>query len=198
LPAADLAESPNHQYPEDAQVMTTTPTNERTLILLRHAKGEQVHGKPDQDRELAPRGRRDARAVGAWLSDPSRAVDLDLVLCSTSERTRQTLDGVCAGGASAKDTRFDERIYEASAANLLDVLREVPDSVNTVLMIGHAPGIPVLAAALARDGAGSTDAMDRLSKGCPTSGLVVLGLEGRWAALAPDAAYLRDFVVPRG
>lgn len=176
----------------------TTPTIERTLILLRHAKGEQVEGKPDHDRELAPRGRKDARAVGQWLSDSSRAMVPDLVLCSTSERTRQTLDGVCAGGASVKDTHFDERIYEASAATLLDVLREVPDSVNAVLMIGHAPGIPVLATALAQDGAGSTDAIDRLSQGCPTSGLAVLGFEGRWAALAPETAYLRDFVVPRG
>ena len=176
----------------------TTPTTERTLMLLRHAKAEQVQGKVDHDRELAPRGRRDARAVGQWLSDPSHAVVLDLALCSTSERTRQTLDAACAGGASVKEVLFDERIYDASAASLLDVLREVPDSVNNVLMIGHGPGIPVLATKLARNGTGSTDANDRLSKGFPTSGLAVLGVEGRWAALAPETAYLRDFVVPRG
>ncbi len=176
----------------------TRSTSERTLILLRHAKAEQVQGKVDHDRELAPRGRRDARAVGQWLSDPSHAVALDLVLCSTSERTRQTLDGVCAGGAFVKDRRFDERIYDASAAGLLDVLREVPDSVSNVLLIGHGPGIPVLATALSQDGAGSADAIDRMSQGFPTSGLAVLGFEGRWAALAPETAQLRDFVVPRG
>ena len=182
----------------------TTPTTERTLMLLRHAKAEQVQGKLDHDRELAPRGRRDARAVGQWLrggkwlSDPSQAVVLDLALCSTSERTRQNLDAALAGGVSVKDTRFSERIYDASAASLLDVLREVPDSVNNVLMIGHGPGIPVLATKLARNGTGSTDANDRLSKGFPTSGLAVLGVEGRWAALAPETAYLRDFVVSRG
>ena len=178
--------------------MTTTPTSERTLTLVRHAKAEHVPGKPDHDRELSPRGRKDARAIGVWLGDPSHAVALELVLCSTSERTRQTLDGICAGGASAKDTRFDERIYNASAASLLDLLREVPDSVNAVLMIGHAPGIPVLATALAHDDSGSTDVMDRLSLGFPTSGLAVLGFDGPWAALAPETAYLRDFVVPRG
>ena len=181
-----------------------TSTSERTLMLLRHAKAEQVQGKLDHDRELAPRGRSDARAVGQWLrggkwlSDPSQAVVLDLVLCSTSERTRQTLDAACASGASAKDMRFDERIYDGSATSLLDVLREVPDSVNAVLMIGHGPGIPMLAAALAQDGTGSTKAADLLSKGFPTSGLAILGFEGRWAALAPETAYLRDFVVPRG
>ena len=175
----------------------TTPMRERTLILVRHAKAEHVEGKPDHDRELAPRGRRDARAIGQWLSDPLHAVVLDLALCSTSERTRQTLDAVRAGGASVKDVRFDTRIYDASAAHLLDVLREVPDSVNSVLMIGHAPGIPVLATALANDDVGPTDVIELLSRGFPTSALAVLGFEGGWAALAPETAYVRDFVVPR-
>jgi len=176
----------------------TTSTNERTLTLVRHSKAEQVQGKPDHDRALAPRGRRDARAIGAWLSDSAHATAFDLVLCSTSERTRQTLGGICEAGVSAQDARFDERIYDARAAHLLDVLREVPDSVSHVLLIGHAPGIPVLATALAHNDSGSTDVMDRLLLGFPTSGLAVLGFDGSWSALAPETAYLRDFVVPRG
>lgn len=181
----------------------TKPTIERTLLLLRHAKAEQAPGKPDHERKLAPRGLKDARAVGEWLRDAEEGGGLpsgvvDLALCSTSERTRQTLDAACAGGAAVTDARFDERIYDASAASLIDVLREVPDSVNTVLLIGHAPGIPVLATALAQDGAGSTDAAERLSQGFPTCGLAVLGFEGRWAELAPGMAYLQEFVVPRG
>jgi phosphohistidine phosphatase len=176
----------------------TAATTERTLILLRHAKAEQAPGKPDRARKLAPRGRGDARAVGTWLSDPPRGEVLDLVLCSTSERTRQTLAGLRAGGASVKEVRFDERIYNAGATSLLEILREVSDSVNAVLMIGHGPGIPMLAMALAQESAGSTEAVGRLSSGFPTSGLAVLGFDGPWAALAPDTAYLRDFVVPRG
>jgi phosphohistidine phosphatase len=181
----------------------TTPTSQRTLILLRHSKAEHVEAKLDQDRELSPQGRKDARAVGQWLGDPSHNLVIDLVLCSTSVRTRQTFEGICEAGASATDVRFDERIYEASASHLLDVLREVPDSVNIVLMIGHAPGVPVLAAALTQDdadedGAESTRALDDMSQGYPTSGFAVLGFEGRWEELAPEAAHLSDFVVPRG
>jgi len=176
----------------------TTPTSERTVILVRHAKAEHVQGIPDHDRELAPRGREDARAIGVWLRDPSQAIVLDLVLCSTSERTRQTLDGICAGGTSARDTRFDERIYDGGAARLLEVLREVPDTASAVLMIGHAPGIPVLATALAHNDSGCSDVIERLSLGFPTSGLAVLGFDGSWSTLAPETAYLRDFVVPRG
>ena len=178
--------------------MTTTPKNERTLTLVRHAKAEHAPGKPDHDRGLTPRGNRDARAIGAWLSDPARGVVHDLALCSTSERTRQTLDGICSAGGNTRDTRFDERIYGASPASLLEVLREVPDSVKAVLMIGHAPGIPVLSTSLAHHDSGSTDVLDRLSLGFPTSALVILGFDGPWAELAPETAYLRVFVVPRG
>ncbi|MEP7194149.1 MAG: histidine phosphatase family protein [Actinomycetota bacterium] len=178
--------------------MTTTPSGERTLTLVRHAKAEHARGKLDHERELAPRGRRDAHAIGVWLSDPSHAVVHDLALCSTSERTRQTLDGIRAGGAGLRNTRFDERIYDASAAGLLELLHEVPDTVDAVLMIGHAPGVPVLATSLARNDSRSTDVLDRLSLGFPTSGLAVLGFDGRWAELAPETAYLRDYVVLRG
>jgi len=178
--------------------MPPTPTIARTLILARHAKAEHVAGKPDHERELSPRGRRDARAIGVWLSDPAHALVLDLVLCSTSERTRQTLEGVRAGGATIKEVQFDARIYDAHAARLLDVLREVPDSANAVLVIGHAPGIPVLAPALARDDVGSTELVEQIARAFPTSALAVLEFEGRWADLAPETAYLRDFAVPRG
>ena len=178
--------------------MTQAPTSERTLTLVRHAKAEHVQGKPDHDRDLAQRGRRDANAIGEWLSDPSHAVVHQLALCSTSERTRQTLAGICAGGAPVGETRFDERIYEASAAHLLDVLREVPDTFQAVMMIGHAPGIPVLATSLAHNDSGSSDVIERLSLGFPTSALAVLGFDGSWSGLAPETAYLRDFAVPRG
>ena len=178
--------------------MTPTPTSERTLTRVRHSKAEHVQGKPDHDRELAQRGRRDANAVGEWLSDPSHAPVHQLALCSTSERTRQTLAGICAGGGPVQETQFDVRIYDASAATLLDVLREVPDTVRSLMVIGHAPGIPVLATALAHNDSGSSDVMDRLSLGFPTSALAVLGFDGSWSGLAPETAYLRDFVVPRG
>jgi len=178
--------------------MTTMPTSERTLTLVRHSKAEHFENKPDHDRKLSPRGRKDAHAIGVWLTGSAGHVGIDLALCSTSVRTRETLDGLCGGGASVRETRFDERIYNASATSLLEILREVPDSVTSVLVVGHAPGIPVLATALAHNDSGSTDVMDRLSLAFPTSGLAVLGFDGPWAELAPETAYLRDFVVPRG
>ncbi|MEP7035041.1 MAG: histidine phosphatase family protein [Actinomycetota bacterium] len=172
-------------------------TAERTLLLLRHAKAEQAPGTPDHDRNLTPTGREDSRVVGQWLSDPSHIMAVDLVICSTSERTRQTLEGLVAGGVSVGEVRFDERIYNGGAASLLDVLRALPDSAITALVIGHAPGVPMLATELAQEGSGPTEALERLSKGFPTSGLAVLGFAGGWETVAPGTTYLREFVVPR-
>jgi phosphohistidine phosphatase len=176
---------------------SASPLSERTLTLVRHATAENVQDRSDHSRKLLSRGRRDAQAIGAWLCGATRAAELDLALCSTSQRTRQTLDNIRAGGAAVRDTRFDDRIYNASAVGLLEVLREVPDSVTSLLMVGHAPGIPVLATALARDDPASTEVMNQLSLAYPTSGVAVLVFDGPWAALAPEAAYLREFVVPR-
>lgn len=176
------------------------PTSERTLTLtlVRHSKAEHFEGRPDHDRKLSPRGRKDAHAIGAWLSGAARQGEFDLALCSTSQRTRETLDGIRGGGGSVRQTQFDERIYNAAATSLLEMLREVPGTVTSVLVVGHAPGVPVLATALAHNDSGSTDVMDRLSLAFPTSGLAVLGFDGTWADLAPETAYLHDFVVPRG
>jgi phosphohistidine phosphatase len=179
-------------------MMKRMPMSEHTLTLVRHAKAEQVPDKPDLERALAPRGRKDAEAIGVWLREAANATAPELALCSTSERTRQTLDAICAAGASVRETRFDERIYNAGAASLLEILREVPDSVRTVIVVGHAPGIPVLATALAHNQSGSSDVMDRLALEFPTAAVAVLGFSGQWATLAPETAYLRDFVVPRG
>src|SRR5262245_14700502 len=116
---------------------------DRTLVLLRHAKAVQ-HDRADHARPLADRGRRDARAAGEWLATYLAAHDagLDLVLCSTSARTRETWQYASAAGLDAGDVWYDRRIYNAAAETLLEVVREAPETAGTVLLIGHAPGVP--------------------------------------------------------
>ena len=73
--------------PCHTQVMSTTV---RTLLVLRHSKSAYPEGVADIDRPLAPRGVRDAVALGGWLRD--QGLVPDLVVCSVAERTRQTWD----------------------------------------------------------------------------------------------------------
>jgi phosphohistidine phosphatase len=166
---------------------------DRTLVLLRHAKAvrPETVSVPDLERPLAKRGHRDATAAGHWLV--SRGLEPDLVLCSTSVRTRETWDLVVSAGLSAGDVWYDRRIYEADPGTLLDVVHEVPESASVVLLVGHAPGVPWLAHELA-----TGPGREALVGKYPTSGLAVLRHTTRWSTLTAADAVLADFVTPRG
>ncbi|HEU5485060.1 MAG TPA: histidine phosphatase family protein [Microlunatus sp.] len=165
------------------------------LYLLRHAKSAWDQPLTDHERPLARRGSRDARAAGRLLAD--RGWRPDLVLCSTAVRTRQTWQRASASGALAGAVRFVDAIYEASVEQLLALVRQSPDDVGSLMLIGHGPGLPGLAGSL---GARPEphEAWARMDRKYPTSGLAVLRLPGRWADAAAGGAELVAFEVPRG
>jgi phosphohistidine phosphatase len=115
------------------------------LVLMRHAKAEQ--GSPDIDRALSDRGRSDAAAIGRWLA--GQGIVPDRVVISPSRRTRQTWE--LAGTPGAPAPEVDDRIYANSVADLLDVIRETPDDVQTLVLVGHNPSMGELAATIDRD-----------------------------------------------
>jgi phosphohistidine phosphatase len=170
----------------------TVPTSRR-LIVLRHAKSAWPDVN-DFERPLAPRGRRDAPAVGRRLRDA--ACLPDRVICSPARRTRETWDLVAQELDAAPPVSYDERVYGASVATLLGVVHEMPEPVRTLLLIGHNPGLQELTLALAGEVAG--DALDRAQEKFPTSAIAVLTFAGSWSELAPGSALLADFAVPRG
>lgn len=166
---------------------------DRTLVLLRHAKAVPPESMPDLERPLAPRGRADAAEAGRWLAAAN--IVADLVLCSPAERTRETWQYAASAGASAGDVWFDRRIYNAYPESLLEVLRDVPDDARTVIMVGHAPGIPWLADELAAPSADK--ARTALSDKYPTTGLAVLHHTTPWPDLTTNDAALVDYIIPR-
>jgi phosphohistidine phosphatase len=116
-----------------------TVTMTRTLILLRHAKSARPRGTPDATRPLAARGRRDALAVGRWLRD--QAPRIDFVLCSPAVRAVQTWDLAAAQLDAKPRVRHDERLYGASAEDLLTATQELPRKASAVVLVGHNPGL---------------------------------------------------------
>ncbi|WP_431961859.1 SixA phosphatase family protein [Actinacidiphila sp. bgisy160] len=168
----------------------------RRLVVLRHAKSAWPPDVPDHDRPLGPRGRRDAPAVGHWLREAEHIPDL--VICSTSRRTQETweLAAEALGATPPPTVRLDERVYAATARALLDVLREAPDDVATLLLVGHNPGVQDLVLRLT--GEARADALLRAADKFPTSALAVLAWPGFWSSLAPERARLDDFAIPRG
>ncbi len=175
-----------------AQVMDQMA--DRTLILVRHAKSSWDFDVDDHQRPLSGRGRRDAKAVGRLLTDLS--LRPDRVLCSTAARTRETWNGAMAGGASAGEVRFDRAIYHAWVPELVSLVRQTPESIATLMMIGHAPGIPDLVDHLCVRTISAE--WVKLDHKFPTSGLVVIKVPGPWTEIGKGRAALSRFEVPRG
>ncbi|GAA4677371.1 SixA phosphatase family protein [Phytohabitans rumicis] len=163
---------------------------ERTLVLLRHAKAERPAGIADIDRPLTARGHADAAAAGAWLH--RHEIAPDSVICSPSKRTRQTWHGVAlALGGSGPAVSYEPGVYDGGGRDLLELVQGVPDSVRTVLLIGHNPSVSDLSALL--DPGTSLD-----SDGLRTSGIAVHRFAGSWSSCKPGTAAMDSTHTARG
>ncbi len=163
----------------------------RRLVLLRHAKSAYPNGVVDHDRPLAPRGVRQAGLAGDWLRANLPVVDL--VLCSTATRARQTF----ARTSLDAPVRYLDRLYDASPATVTREINGVADEVGTLLVVGHEPAISAVAIGLAGVDGTDTEAAERVSEKFPTSALAVLEVHCRWQDVESGAAALVRFHVPR-
>lgn len=179
--------------------MATDPG--RRLVLLRHAKSAWPD-LPDHERPLAGRGRRDAPAAGCWLAASNYVPDQ--VLCSTARRARETWELAEAAFREAPPVALEHGIYGASAADLLDLIRQAPAAARTVVVVGHDPGVQDLAVMLTmadsdahRSRHGGPEAAARMRAKFPTAAIAVVEFSGRWSELGRRPARLADFVTPR-
>ncbi len=169
---------------------------ERRLIVLRHAKSAWPEGVADHDRPLAPRGRRDAPAAGRWLRQSGFVPDR--VLCSTAQRARETWQLAEEKLGAQPQTVFEQRVYGASSAELLDLARQTPPGIGTLLMVGHDPAMQELTLELAsaQPGDGGPEALGRVRIKFPTAAIAVLAFTGPWPKLGSGQARLADFAQP--
>jgi phosphohistidine phosphatase len=164
----------------------------RTLYLLRHAKSSwEDPTLADHGRPLASRGRRASRIVARHLR--GQAIAPSLVLCSSSTRTRETLELIRSGFDKEVEAQIEEGLYAATAGDLLDRLHAVAPDLDSVMLIGHNPAIQDLALSLAGRGA----QLGRLREKFPTAALATLTFAVGWPELAPGVAELVAFVRPR-
>ena len=172
--------------------MTASSAEARALVLLRHAKSAWPD-VPDQDRPLARRGQRDVPAIGRWL----RTVGCvpDQVLCSTARRAVETWQLAQTRLGATPPVTFDDGVYQASAAQLAQLVRQVQPGVRTLLVVGHNPTMQELAFMLAGDGS-DAEASQGIAIKFPTAAIAILEFDGDWAELDRGAARLTRFVIP--
>lgn len=178
----------------------------RQLLLLRHAKSLWDDPKlSDHARPLNVRGRLAARAMRLAMRE--LGLIPDLVLVSSARRTLQTLEALGPWDDVPLIEPMDA-LYLAPASAMLDVLREVQETVRSVLLIGHNPGMHELAMILVgaqaftqsglSGGAGGSRAatLGRLAEGFPTCGLAEFSIAGPWGQLGEGGGRLMRFLHP--
>ncbi len=167
----------------------------RRLLVIRHAKSNQDVGGADHDRPLNARGRRDAGALGRHLSgEPA----IDLVLCSSAVRARQTWELAAPHLDAEPRVIVNAALYAASPDAVLAQVRDVPDDVRSLVVVGHEPTQSTLVSRLsgAGDDPGALESLEQ--NGFVTCGIAVLESEASWPDLADGICSLRAFTVPRG
>jgi phosphohistidine phosphatase len=168
----------------------------KKILLLRHAKSAWNDARlADHDRPLNRRGERAAKAMADHVLHSGYRPDL--ILCSTALRTRQTMAPLVKRfGLPGPSVALESDLYLASEGHLLERLREIPDEVGAVLLVGHNDGIWQLAEALV--GSGPTEALASLHDKFPTGSLAVFHVPaGHWRDLAAGSGELLAFVRPR-
>ena len=119
----------------------------KTVLLLRHGKSDwNADYGQDHDRPLNPRGRRASRAMGRWLTEMGPLPDL--ILCSTAVRARSTCIMASEAGAWLADVQYEQGLYYAAPKDLIHYLQEVPDHIQTAMLVGHQPTWSMTAALL--------------------------------------------------
>ncbi len=158
------------------------------LILMRHAKSDWSHaGLGDHARPLNKRGRASAKALGYWMR--SKEYWPDEVLCSTAERTGETL--LRLDFNPPLNTRFVSGLYHAEAEEMLGILHGAKSA--CVLMIGHNPGICEMANRLVE----APPSHDRFFD-YPTAATLVCDFDKTdWRDVTWFSGEEVDFVIPR-
>jgi phosphohistidine phosphatase len=170
----------------------------KRLFLLRHAKTEQANKDTpaDSERSLTERGRTDAPLVGRAMR--GKGYVPDLILCSPSVRTRQTLELAQREFNGNARTEFVNAIYAASVRQLVQIIRDISDRARMPMLVGHNPGFEECAALLMSKSDAAAEGFDSNIEKFPTSALVVLDFSiSHWKYIKPHTGKLVDFNRPK-
>ena len=168
----------------------------RHLYLLRHAKSSwDQPSQPDHERPLASRGRQAVAVLRQYVGE--QAIEPELILCSSAQRTRETLEGVLPG----RRAEIESDLYTASATQLLERLRRIDIAVGSAIVIGHNPALQMLTLSLAGGESpgrlGRAEGLEEIRRKLPTGSLATLAFDQPWSQLTPGSAELVDYVRPK-
>lgn len=168
----------------------------KRLALFRHAKSDWSAARArDFDRPLNARGQRGAAAMGRAIHDGG--FRFDRILASPAVRVAETIEIAEQAWNRSFAVEWDRRIYLASSATLIDLLRDLAGDPASVLMVGHNPGLEDLIFDLVPDD-GTSPLRERVEEKFPTATFALLELDiDRWSQIDDGCARLVTLVRPR-
>jgi len=168
----------------------------KVLGLWRHAKSDwNDRSARDFDRPLNLRGLKGAAIMGRHIA--SQPIYWERIIASPAVRVAQTIELGAQAARINPQVRWDRRIYLASSATLLDLLREQEGDPSTILMVGHNPGLEDLIFDLVPDD-GSSPLRDIVEVKYPTAAFARLEMDiASWAELDEGSARLVELTRPR-
>ena len=143
----------------------------KELFIMRHAKSSWDDPMlSDFDRPLNKRGKEDAPLMGEYLK--KSGIKPDLIISSPAKRAKKTVRIVAeALGYDNEQIRFVDSVYEASPQSLLYLVCQLPDDAKRVMLVGHNPGLTMLANILG----------DIAIENIPTAGVVGIAFDAsKW------------------
>jgi len=167
----------------------------RRLLLFRHSKADRAEpGEADRQRPLNDRGRKDAGRIGGYMA--SHALTPDRVVVSPSLRTQETWKYAAVAFHPVPAAQSVERLYDATPHAIIDVIKDTPQTVHSLLVVGHNPGLQE--AALMLIASGDVDTREQLREKLPTSGLVIIDFAiDDWSKLHPRSGRLARLITPK-
>jgi len=168
----------------------------KILGLFRHAKSDWNDARlRDFDRPLNERGREGAAVMGRHIFE--HGIRWNRIISSPAVRATQTVEIAAEAAGTNPAINWDRRIYLASSASLLDLLRDQEDDPGTILMVGHNPGLEDLIFDLVPDDGGSP-MRDIVEEKFPTAAYAVLELDiDSWSEADEGCARLVHLIRPR-
>jgi len=166
---------------------------QKTLYILRHAKAETASaGQDDHERRLTQRGVEEACRMGEYLV--SQGIAPDKILCSTSVRTQETLQYLFPSPLVGRGLiEYTDKLYLASANEMIALLAAIPESINSLMLIAHNPGLHQLCLRLAA--AGEQALLDRLAAKFSTCALAAIAFDGvAWRNMSRAHGTLTMFI----
>lgn len=147
----------------------------------------------DEERPLAPRGKQASCAMGEYMRRAGMMPDH--VLCSPSQRTRQTWEYWQEGWSNKVRVDYIDRLYLATPKEIFNQLRKLPEEAQSVMVIGHNPGMHQFSLMLV-DNSDAT-ARNEMELSFPTAALASFQCSESWRNLGPGQGKLKAFLQPK-